>query len=389
MAKLFIEETTLSSIGDAIRSKAGTNELISPLDMPNAIINLPSGGDIEVEPIVIEGYQTKPFSGALPSQYIKLFGNTVSTKNLTNAQDMFDNYKNETIPFSINFQQGYDGYGSGVSIEGMFRYCEKLKQLPVITGKPKIKGFYEVFRSCNHLKEITEEFVDSFDYSLFESKKCNCGFTFVFCYSLRWNKALEKLMSNCSPTIGYSNSWYYQAFYSCSSLDEVKLPTNYTTVWTSNAFISSFEGCYRLKNVIFDMPNGVPAVTTWKAQTIDLSTAGFCPISYSQLNTGTILNYNSGITADKLVNDDATYQALKDDPDWFSGIDYSRYNRTSAINTINSLPDTSAYLASAGGTNTIKFKGAAGALTDGGAINTMTEEEIAVAAAKGWTVTFV
>jgi len=48
------------------------------------------------------------------------------------------------------------------------------------------------------------------------------------------------------------------------------------------------------------------------------------------------------------------------------------------------LPDTSAY-----GTNTIKFRGAAGALTDGGAINTMTAEEIAVATAKGWTVSFV
>jgi hypothetical protein len=46
-----------------------------------------------------------------------------------------------------------------------------------------------------------------------------------------------------------------------------------------------------------------------------------------------------------------------------------------------SLPDTSTY-----GSNTIKFKGASGALTDGGAINTLTEEEIAVAAAKGWTV---
>jgi hypothetical protein len=46
-------------------------------------------------------------------------------------------------------------------------------------------------------------------------------------------------------------------------------------------------------------------------------------------------------------------------------------------------------LATAGGTNTIKFKGIAGSKTDGGAINTLTEEEIAVAAAKGWTVTLV
>ena len=63
---------------------------------------------------------------------------------------------------------------------------------------------------------------------------------------------------------------------------------------------------------------------------------------------------------------------------------YSRYNHDSAVETINSLPDTSAY-----GTNTIKFKGSAGSATDGGAINTLTEEEIAVATAKGWTVSLI
>jgi hypothetical protein len=117
---------------------------------------------------------------------------------------------------------------------------------------------------------------------------------------------------------------------------------------------------------------------------MDLSNfTGYCNMTYN------ITTYNSGITADKEVKDDATYQALKNDPDWFSiKVEYSRYNHDSAVETINSLPDTSAYLATAGGTNTIKFKGASGSKTDGGAINTLTEAEIAVAAAKGWTVTF-
>ena len=92
---------------------------------------------------------------------------------------------------------------------------------------------------------------------------------------------------------------------------------------------------------------------------------------------------------DKEIKDDATYQVLKDDPDaWTTKLEYAFYNHDSAVETINSLPDTSAYLAEAGGTNTIKFKGNAGSKTDGGAINTMTAEEIAVAAAKGWTVAF-
>jgi hypothetical protein len=135
---------------------------------------------------------------------------------------------------------------------------------------------------------------------------------------------------------------------------------------------------------MFKTDNGVPYTVKWKSQTIDLTTyVGYAP------NGDTIINYNSGITSDKMVKADAQYQSLKNDPDWFSiERPYSRYNHDSAVNTINSLPDTSEYLATAGGTNTIKFTGNAGSSTDGGAINTLTAEEIAVATAKGWTVTF-
>jgi hypothetical protein len=66
----------------------------------------------------------------------------------------------------------------------------------------------------------------------------------------------------------------------------------------------------------------------------------------------------------------------------------SVYNHDSAVETINSLPDTSAFLAEAGGTNTIQFHSDQGANTEGGAIGNLTAEEIAVAAAKGWTVAF-
>ena len=153
---------------------------------------------------------------------------------------------------------------------------------------------------------------------------------------------------------------------------------------TSNMFYDTFSSGYRLKDVIFaTQDDGTPYTVNWKSQTIDL---GVDYIGYAYDNS-TILNYNSGITADKEVIDNTTYQALKNDPDWWTkNVAYSRYNHNSAVNTINSLPDTSAFLATKGGTNTIKFKGAAGSATDGGAINTLTAEEIAVATAKGWTV---
>jgi hypothetical protein len=99
-----------------------------------------------------------------------------------------------------------------------------------------------------------------------------------------------------------------------------------------------------------------------------------------------VIGYNSGITEATRIVDDESYQLLKDHPDsWTTDVAYSRYNKESAIRTIASLPDCSA----ASGTNTIKFKGPAGSKTDGGAINTLDNSQIAIAAAKKWTVAYV
>ena len=211
--------------------------------------------------------------------------------------------------------------------------------------------------------------------------------SFYGCSSLR--SIPMDFLAHGNPVVYYNYSIYNYGFYNCYALDElVNLPNpHHNATWTSNSFYNSFSNCDRLKNLTFALnpETNAPYVVEWKDQIIDLSEyVGYCSSTYD------IRGYNSGITADKAVTDDATYQALKDDPDWFTAnIAYSRYNHNSAVATINSLPDTSAYLATAGGTNTIKFKGTAGSSTDGGAINTLTAEEIAVATAKGWTVTLV
>jgi hypothetical protein len=132
MAKVFIEETTLTSIGDAIREKGGTSELINPLDMPNAITNLPSGGGgIEVEPIVLAGDQQYGCSGNVASKYIELFGDTISTYNISNLTCMFHNYKNSIIPFDINCYISPSGFRSCFS-------SSKITQTPrVINLQPR------------------------------------------------------------------------------------------------------------------------------------------------------------------------------------------------------------------------------------------------------------
>jgi len=86
------------------------------------------------------------------------------------------------------------------------------------------------------------------------------------------------------------------------------------------------------------------------------------------------------------ITDATSAAALADNPNrWTSNVEWSLYNKTSALETIATLPD----LTSSGSTATIVFSGNAGANTPGGAINTMTADEIAVATAKGWTISFV
>ena len=205
------------------------------------------------------------------------------------------------------------------------------------------------------------------------------------CYSLRFIPM--NLIKSGNPYANYNYSYYYDGFYNCYALDElINMPIPYTkTTWTSNAFMDTFRNCHRLKDITFKTnDDGTAIAVKWKGQVIDLTNY----VGYTSIGDEAT-KYNSGITADKRVTDATSYEALKNDPDWFTAdVNYSRYNHDSAVNTINSLPDASAYLASYSGTNTIKFKGASGTNTDGGAINTLTETEIAVATAKGWTVTF-
>ena len=211
---------------------------------------------------------------------------------------------------------------------------------------------------------------------------------FSGCYSLR--EISEDLLNQIwGITTRSSYTVFYYSFERCYSLDEIRGLNPKTANMTSNIFNGTFNYNARLKDVIFATQNdGTPYTVNWKSQTIDLT--NFIGYGESGSTKNYILNYNSGITADKEVIDDTTYQALKNNPDWWTkNVAYSRYNHDSAVNTINSLPDTSAFLATNGGTNTISFKGAAGSATDGGAINTLTEEEIAVATAKGWTVSLL
>ena len=365
----------------------GTYEASGGVDGYNPIIvNVPSsgGGGLPAEALTITGMCDYKFSGNGWNWFINTYGSQITTNNITSSQYMFFNNHTEEFPFTLNFQQG-----TPISAQYMFQ-SSGITKLPTVNNF-LVNNISGMFENCHKLREINQEFLDGIDYSYIENAtNFDAGISrglFSCCYSLR-SVPMEFVKRTHNP-IG-DPSWMYLSigFQNCFALDElVNLPiTEGGVSFDWDIFYATFAYCRRLKNLTFETKeDGTAKVMNWCGQAINLGD----DIGWSD-DPYWITGYNSGITADKQVKDDATYQALKDDPDWFScDVNYSRYNKTSAVATINSLPDTSAYVTEMGSPNMITFNGAAGALTDGGAINTMTEAEIAVAAAKGWTVSLV
>ena len=404
----------LTAIADSIRTKTGSTNKLTLDEMPTAISNISSGGgDLPEEAFNITGNCKYKFAYGGWDWFINNYGNRVTTSSISSVESMFENSKVQIIPFSINCSPESD-----ITMWKFFWGCSNLKSIPQINNA-YVNNLGSLFYNCSNLKEIDDNMFKTWDFSNFNNSSSRfCGNIFQNCNSLR--KIPMSLISNLTSK-GTSGSFVYtnNAFTGCACLDEITdlpLPSKAIISNASSLFSGIVTNCYRLKRMKFATNNdGTPLTANYKNALIDFTNVGFYTV-YSGIST--ITDYNSGITKDKNVcyaSDGVTdltqlsdiknrYNELKDDLDWFSctqrNITYegssinaaclfSRYNHDSAVETINSLHDTSEYLATAGGTNTIKFTGYSGAETDGGAINTLTEAEIAVAAAKGWTVTLV
>ena len=413
----------LSAIGTAIRNKTGKTALMTLDEMPTEIASITSGGEPVINPLEVtangtytatdcDGYSPitvnvpqdgaptdaeLTFSGNLShwnyngvwDNIITKYGNRITTNDVISFDNSFQGSQLTNIPFAINQQSGsqHVSYSSAFSgcidlttcptinnfkpetCSGMFILCKKLESIPIVVDWSEINSYTEMdyasasslFANCERLRTIDPSWFD-------------CDF---LCYE--------------------GASIYYRGFVGCKSLDElVGLPVFTKPEWTENAFYHFIEDksvvgqCNRLKNLTFKTNNGTPLIAKWAKQEIDFGRAG----TFHSESEAT----NLGFTEATRITDATTYQALKNNPDsWTTDLNYSRYNHDSAVATINSLPDTSAfvtqYIESSGesffnASNLLKFNGFStmGASTDGGAINTLTEAEIAVASSKGWTI---
>lgn len=378
MAIVLTDNTNYQNIANAIRNKNGSSDTYSPSQMATAINNIPSGGRGPTPAeLALTGECDYRFYDGKWDWFLTKYGSQITTNNVGNCNCMFQNTQLQSIPFNINFGD------SMVNLGSMFSGASFLRTLPYLYN-PKPNDISYIFGNMYYLRNIPNDYFDTWDFSA-STKGIKTGRIFSYCYSLR--KMPENFFNRFELQNGYSTS--IASYFglnvladSCYSLDELTNIT-FNPLWkgTSSQMGGTVSNCYRLKDFKFKLnQDNTPKTGLFKNQIFDFSNhTGWG--NYESY----ILDYNSGITSAKKITDAASYQALKDDPDWYTlDVNYSRYNHDSAVNTINTLPDTSAT-----GTNTIKFKGQAGALTDGGAINTLTTQEIAVATAKGWTVAFV
>lgn len=370
---------------NSVRSKTGKTALLKSGEVKPEIDGIKTGGDLPEEALVISGNCNYKFAHDGWNWFIEHFGSRITSKDVTDIGNMFYGAQKLTeIPFDINIRDN-----TAFSISNTFASCIKLTRIPKIRGGTlNSNALYGSFSNCQMLRELDPDTI------IFDNRNTQwlAGYQmFSNCYSLR--KIPEGFFGHergVFTTLSAYSPYWYGTFSRCYSLDEIYLPLSEvltTATLIQNSFNNSFAYCSRLKALDFaTQDDGTAHTAKWKSQTIDLSQY----VGYAQVQSH-ITNYNSGITADKCITaNNINDPDAVNDPDAFTvQVEYSRYNHDSAVATINSLPDTSAYLATAGGTNTIKFKGASGSGTAGGAINTLTAEEIAVATAKGWTVTLV
>ena len=344
---------------------------------------------------------------------------SMDCSNLCSSKDIVDLSK------LIIDCQGADVFDGGYFIN----MCTNLEKLPKIVNTEYVP-IYVYPPICNSNNKLTEseilEFISNFNKMTNNSGKSsysNCSMspitgTVYNCLDLssvyaKWHQIINheesynKFSSN--PSYELKTARY------CKSIRNIPIQYTDTTNRTSNIDISNgYNAIPFTDSFEFSTNNGTPYTMNWKSQTIDLSNIsypfGYSRDSYSNDYSSYAQGYwklkNNIFTSNNMTVEQAKarYDGLKTTDNWYSccsnsvtydgkslnlSLLFSRYNHDSAVETINSLPDTSEYLATAGGTNTIKFRNYSGACTDGGGTNDLTPEEIAVASAKGWTVTLV
>lgn len=384
MANVLVEETSLSNIASAIRGKNGSTAVYKPGEMAAAITNLPTGGG-DTETITFSRNISFLFaSNGGSALYEAVKNKNLVFSNIQFGRGVFYNMStNDTItPFTIHLLEGVYSTSGNVDFYGFYEGSSVVSNIvidPPIEGASTTREEFSGFFAKSRLKNIDLSCIDT-NYVIFNY----FGAMGLF----RESGYLRSINFTNSPQryFGGNSILYQETFYHCFDLDSIEgLYTTRQTTFSGG----TFNNCSHLAKLTFKTASPSNAKNPYYSSDIDLSTVGYYTNVSEGYQSDSLTNDNRRF-AKSLVRQDATkeitnattYAKLKNDPDaWTTNVAYSRYNKTSAKETLTSLP----YINEA---HTIKFKGEAGSATDGGAIKNLTSSEIAAATAKKWTVAF-
>jgi hypothetical protein len=133
MSKYAIEDSTLTSIADAIRSKAGTTEALKPVDMPEAIAAIQAGGGSSEEGTGFAAYVEGTSNVIGDSKATKIRNNFLKSASLQNSITGVD-FPNATEvgEFAFYENKGIETINlpkAQIIGNGAFMYVWKIKEL--------------------------------------------------------------------------------------------------------------------------------------------------------------------------------------------------------------------------------------------------------------------
>lgn len=387
MGTVYLQDSTLTAIGNAIRSKTGESGLLLPSQMPSAIQGITTGGgggtgDINVKDILENAISIESLNyyGLLDEYYNQ---NSIELNLAPTKVGGSSTFRYSTLCDDISVDIDMSGMGSGSTPFNYFMANSDLKKLDLtIHDIPSGFRFTQIGYLCYDSRKLKEVNDDIFDFvSNMTAMTNKSSSLFQNCFSLKkLPNSIHKLQINSKSTSMY---WGLSGLYSLKRLDIPICMSTHPDGFM--AYQSDFSNLSSLEHFIITNPNNV-----------QYTGAVSSSATYLTLNLSNYVGYFNGTSYANQIDDikdgtrprvstDAEYEQYKNEDYWTTSVLYSKYNKPAAIETLQSLPDMSGW----GFTFTIKFQGSSGQKTDGGAINSMTDEEIAIATDKNWTVQFV
>ena len=234
MAKLTVEDTSLTAVADAIRAKGGTTDA---LVFPDGFVN-------GIESIKGNNYLPGTIDGSTTDITADMLEGCTRVKDYAFYRD--PTLKSIVIPSSV-IELGTNAFNS----------CPSLERVSIPNGLNRIAG--NVFQACSNLEGLTLPYVKYTGQYIAASS----GITYL---------VLED---------GWTSVPAY-AFYGCSKLTSISLPDSLTSI-----AINAFEACKAITNLT--IPKNVTSIGGASLRNCtNLATLEMKPVSPPSISNSTL-----------------------------------------------------------------------------------------------------